>query len=154
MVIIRQSIYIFSQSSQRKWVNWKHTAPHIVWWITESICLILLRCNYLSCLNLYKWKMPLTCFCLDNGLYNHYMDVTWMSWRFSSPATRMFFSTVCLRKHKKNPMLALLAFVKGNPLVTSVFPHKDPVTRKEFPCNDVIMIVCDCRHHLGVGGKS
>ena len=31
IMIIRQVyIYIFSQSSQRKWVNWKHTAPHIV----------------------------------------------------------------------------------------------------------------------------
>ena len=30
MMIIRQSKYIFSQSSQRKLVNWKHTAPHIV----------------------------------------------------------------------------------------------------------------------------
>ena len=34
MMIIRQSIYIytyiFSQSSQGEWVNWKHTAPHIV----------------------------------------------------------------------------------------------------------------------------
>ena len=30
MMIIRQSLYIFSQSSQGKWVNWKHTAPHIV----------------------------------------------------------------------------------------------------------------------------
>ena len=28
MMIIRQSI--LSQSSQQKWVNWKHTAPHIV----------------------------------------------------------------------------------------------------------------------------
>ena len=43
-MIIRQSIYIyiFSQSSQGEWVNWKHTAPHIVQWITERICLILL----------------------------------------------------------------------------------------------------------------
>ena len=41
MTIIRQ-VYIFSQSSQEKWVNWKHTAPHIVYWITERICLILL----------------------------------------------------------------------------------------------------------------
>ena len=34
MMIIRQSvyiyIYIFSQSSQQKWVNWKHTALQIV----------------------------------------------------------------------------------------------------------------------------
>ena len=30
IMIIRQSIYIFSQSSKEKWVNWKHTAPHIV----------------------------------------------------------------------------------------------------------------------------
>ena len=32
LMILRQSIYIyiFSQSSQRKWVNWKHTAPLIV----------------------------------------------------------------------------------------------------------------------------
>ena len=42
MMIVRQSIYIFSKSSQRKWVNWKHTAPHIVHWITERIWLILL----------------------------------------------------------------------------------------------------------------
>ena len=40
MVIVRQSI--FSQSSQGKWVNWKHTAPYIVLWITDRICLILL----------------------------------------------------------------------------------------------------------------
>ena len=32
---------IFSQSSQGKWVNWKHTAPYIVWQITVKICLIL-----------------------------------------------------------------------------------------------------------------
>ena len=31
-------IYIFSQSSQREWINWKHTAPHSVLWITERIC--------------------------------------------------------------------------------------------------------------------
>ena len=30
MMIITQSIYLFSQSSQGKWVNRKHTAPHIV----------------------------------------------------------------------------------------------------------------------------
>ena len=32
MMIIRQKIYIyiFIQSSQGKWVNWKHTAPHFV----------------------------------------------------------------------------------------------------------------------------
>ena len=38
MMIIRQSIYvyIFSQSSKGKLVNWKHTAPRIIWWITET----------------------------------------------------------------------------------------------------------------------
>ena len=41
MIIIRQSIYIFSQSSEGKWVNWKHAAPRIVWWITKRMCLIL-----------------------------------------------------------------------------------------------------------------
>ena len=35
MMIIRK-VYIFSQSSQRKWVNWKHTAPHIV--LCEGYC--------------------------------------------------------------------------------------------------------------------
>ena len=34
--------YIFSQSSQGRWLNWKHTAPYIVKWITERICLISL----------------------------------------------------------------------------------------------------------------
>ena len=33
---------ILSQWSHGKWVNWKHTAPYIVWWINEKICLILL----------------------------------------------------------------------------------------------------------------
>ena len=41
MMIIRQSIYIFSQSSQGKWVIWKHTAPQIIYWITERISLKL-----------------------------------------------------------------------------------------------------------------
>ena len=41
MMIIRQGIYIISIIT-RKWVNWKHTAPHIVKWTTERICLILL----------------------------------------------------------------------------------------------------------------
>ena len=34
--------YILSQSLQGRWVNWKHTAPYIVQWITERICLISL----------------------------------------------------------------------------------------------------------------
>ena len=35
-------VYIFSQSSQGEWINWKHTAPRILQWITERICLILI----------------------------------------------------------------------------------------------------------------
>ena len=33
--------YIFSQSSQGKWANWKHTASYSVQWITEKMCPIL-----------------------------------------------------------------------------------------------------------------
>ena len=33
--------YIFSQSSQGKWTNWKHTASYSVQWITEKMCPIL-----------------------------------------------------------------------------------------------------------------
>ena len=41
MRMIRQSIYIFSIIT-REMGKLKHTAPYIVWWITERICLILL----------------------------------------------------------------------------------------------------------------
>ena len=42
LIMIINKAYISSQSSQMKWINWKHTAPYIVYWITERICLILL----------------------------------------------------------------------------------------------------------------
>ena len=38
--------WIFSKSSQGKLVNWTHTAPYNVHWITEKICLILLTHSY------------------------------------------------------------------------------------------------------------
>ena len=43
MMIIRQSIYIyiFSQSSQRNWVNWKHSPTYCIMDNWENICLIL-----------------------------------------------------------------------------------------------------------------
>ena len=34
MMITRQSVYILCQSSQGKWVNWKHTAAYIELWVT------------------------------------------------------------------------------------------------------------------------
>ena len=42
MMVIRQSIYSDSSQGKWKWVNRKHTAPYIVWWITERMRLILL----------------------------------------------------------------------------------------------------------------
>ena len=42
IIVHTTEVYIFFQSSQEKWVNWKHTASHIVQWITERICLIVL----------------------------------------------------------------------------------------------------------------
>ena len=39
-------------------------------------------------------------------------------------------SIVCLAKQQKNKVFASLAFSEGSPLVTSGFPHKEPVTSK------------------------
>ena len=47
MMIIKQSIYIyiFSQSPQGKWTNWKHTAPHIVH--TSHLMMIIKQSIYI-----------------------------------------------------------------------------------------------------------
>ena len=42
MMIRHKTNYISSQSSQGRWVNWRHRPIYIVYWITERICLILL----------------------------------------------------------------------------------------------------------------
>ena len=49
MMIIRQSIYIFSQLSQRKWVNWKHTAHWVysckfTWYRKSKLVLLMTWC--------------------------------------------------------------------------------------------------------------
>ena len=85
MMLIRQSIYIyiyiFSQSSQGKWVNWKHTTSRIVSWITERMCPILLTHS-----TKYIWQLYLTNI-TENGstkLSAYLMHDTWYAWVWMS----------------------------------------------------------------------
>ena len=50
-------------------------------------------------------------------------------------------------RSKKTSKLTVTGLCEGNPLVTSAFPHKGPVTRKMFPF-DVIMVAFDMKHDI------
>ena len=70
----------------------------------------------------------------------------WSQWRHMSVTglsshqqLDYFFFTACQAKKNIYHYSILLALCEGNPLVTGGFPHKVPVTRKAFPCQDVIM---------------
>ena len=78
MMIIRQYIYmwkyiyVFSQSSQREWVNWKHTASHAVKRITGRICLILLTHS-----TNYTWQAFYKFDVFRKSLHNDDNEMVW-----------------------------------------------------------------------------
>ena len=69
----------FSQSSQGKWVNWKHTVPYNVQWMAEKICLILLTLNkiYLTCWIYFKGNNNFSVLC-------YFANLTWHKYLKSS----------------------------------------------------------------------
>ena len=70
---------------------------------------------------------------------NHYSGVIMRGMAFQITAVSIVCSTVCSGADKKTPMLHVTGLCKGKPPVTVGFPHKRPVTQKEFPFDDVIM---------------
>ena len=72
----------------------------------------------------YRWQtrrspyIDIVCF-----FAQHYIDVTWVSWRFKSPANRLFiWQLVQARSTKKHQRSAFLALCEENPPVNST--HK------------------------------
>ena len=64
----------------------------------------------------------------------HQSDVTWASWRLKSPATRLSVELFVIKKNIKARFttLEIRWWQMGS-------PHKGPITRKVFACDDVIM---------------
>ena len=75
-----------------------------------------------------------------NGLLPHYSNIKWPSWRHELPVNRCLFNSFCrlsTKKHKKSAFTVLLLGHHRWPPVDSA--HKETVTRKIFPFDDVIM---------------
>ena len=72
---------------------------------------------------------------------NYYNDVIMSATVYKITGVSMVCSAVCsradLRKHQSS---ASLAFMRGNHRCPVDSPHKSPVTRKNFPFDDVIMV--------------
>ena len=93
--------YIFPKSSEGKWVNWKHTVPYIVWWITERICLILLThaTKYIwqafYKFNLFRWVCKM-------------MIMTWCNVQTNGyDLQAKTYPTICTQIHISNFVLAI-----------------------------------------------
>ena len=75
-------------------------------------------------------------------LHCHCSDVIMSAIASPIPASRLFTQPFIQgadqRKHQSS---ALLAFVRGIHRWPANYPHKEPVTRKMFPFDDVIMVV-------------
>ena len=65
---------------------------------------------------------------------DHHNDVTWLSWRLKSPATRMIVHSLSDQYHRKIGNSHHKFFVR--PVVSL---HKAPVMRQTFPYHDVII---------------
>ena len=64
----------------------------------------------------------------------------------ASQITRLmivYSSVYSRRRSKKTSKLRVTSLCEENSPVTGEFPHKEPVTRKMFPFDDVIMISFD-----------
>ena len=70
----------------------------------------------------------------------------WARWRLKSPAPRLltqpFIQGADQRKHQSS---ASLTFVWGIHRWPVNSPHRGPVTRKMFPCDDVVMKLPTCQ---------
>ena len=81
----------------------------------------------------------------------HYSDVIKSTMTSQITSVSIICSTGCTgadqRKHQSS---ASLAFVRGIHLSQADSPHKGPVTRKMFPCDDFIMICSFDIHYADV----
>ena len=89
------------------------------------------------------WKITPDCSCIPKHIA---MTSQWVRWRLKSPASSLFTQPFIQAQIKKHQSSASFAFVRGIPRWPVNSPHICPVTRKMFPFDDVIMIIClyDC----------
>ena len=78
---------------------------------------------------------------LSNWPY-HYSDVIMSMMPSQITGVSIVYSTVCSGEDQRKPQSsASLAFVRGSHQWPVNSPHKEPVTRKMFPFDDVIMAI-------------
>ena len=98
---------------------------------------------------------------LDNGFVMtmgkiiHYNDVIMISMASQITSVSIVYSTVCSRADQRNHQSsAKLAFVRENHRWPVTSPYKEPVTRKIFPFDDVIMLISITHQYVNISQKS
>ena len=89
--------------------------------------------SYMHIYDIYKWTYHIF-------IRIHYSDVIMSKIAFQTNSVSIVYSTFCSGvDQRKYQSSASLAFARGIHRGPGNSPHKEPVTRKNFPFDDVIM---------------